>query len=115
MTTSHTSGSDPIDSPIRLPQVTPTIAETGVPKSGGPGPASGSLLEVKAEHDSQGGGGRVPEPGQSGPAGRFETAEEEKRRLERERQAGGSSNTNPGPGPENHGEDEDQLPPYKEF
>jgi hypothetical protein len=112
---SHTSGSDPIDSPVKFPQVTPTIAETGVPKLAGPdgpGPASGSLL---AEHGSQGSAGRIPEQGGSGPAPKFESAEEEKRRLERERQLGGNSNTNPAPGSEKHEEDVDELPPYKEF
>ena len=131
------SGSDPIDSPAKFPQVTPTVAETGVPKSAGPdgpGPASGSLLEVKAEHSSQGGPPgstskpyesaedekkrlareRALEQGPSTPAPKFETAEEEKRRLERERVAGGSS-TNPAPDSGKPDEEEDQLPPYKEF
>lgn len=109
-TISHTGGSDPIDSPAQLPQVTPTIAETGVPKSAGPdgpGPASGSLL-VKAEHVSQGG----PTPKT------YESAEDEKKRLEREereRLLAGSSNTNPAPGSGKVDEYEDELPPYKEF
>ena len=143
---SHTSGSDPIDHPAKLPQVTPTVAETGVPKSAGPdgpGPASGSLLEVKAGHDSRVGTpgqatGTTPKPyesaedekkrlareererilnqGPSTAAPKFETAEEEKKRLERERRENllvGGSGTNPAPGP--GGPEEDELPPYKEF
>lgn len=147
-TISPTSGSDPIDHPAKLPQVTPTVAETGVPKSAGPdgpGPASGSLLEVKAEHASHGGTpgqtiGTASKPYESaedekkrlaieererllnqGPststaAPKFETAEEEKKRLEREGRekllAGGA---NPTSGPGGPDENEDELPPYKEF
>ena len=145
---SHASGSDPIDHATKFPQVTPTVAETGVPKSAGPdgpGPASGSLLEVKAEHDSHGGTpgqttGPTSKPYESAedekkrlareererllnqgpstsiPAPKFETAEEEKKRLERERRekllAGGP---NPTSGPGGPDENEDELPPYKEF
>jgi hypothetical protein len=56
--------------------IIPTVAETGVPLSGGAGPASGSLRDIRAG---------------SGPAGavkasgtKYETAEEEKKRLQRE-------------------------------
>ena len=147
-TMSHTSGSDPIDHPAKLPQVTPTVAETGVPKSAGPdgpGPASGSLLEVKAEHDSHGGApgqttGTTSKPYESAedekkrlareererllnqgpststPAPKFETAEEEKKRLEREgREKLLASGANPTPGPGGPDGNEDELPPYKEF
>lgn len=147
-TISHTSGSDPLDHPVKFPQVTPTVAETGVPKSGGPdgpGPASGSLLEVKAGHDSHGSTpGQTPGtpskpyesaedekkrlareererllnqgPSTSTLAPKFETAEEEKKRLEREGRekllTGGASPTSGPGGPE---ENQDELPPYKEF
>ena len=116
--TPHTGGSDPIDAHVRLPQVTPTVAETGVPKVAGPdgpGPASGSLLDVKSEHDSQAGtpgntAGSTPKP--------YESAEDEKKRLEREEREkllATSSNTEPAPGSERPNENEDELPPYKEF
>ena len=61
-----------------MPSVTPTVAETGVPKVAGPdgpGPASGSLLDKKASS---------PPPMSALSLPRFESAEEEKRRLERE-------------------------------
>ena len=146
-TISHTSGSDPINTPTKLPEVTPTVAETGVPKSAGPdgpGPASGSLLEVKAEHDSHGSTPghttgttskpyesaedekkrlereereRVLKQGPSTPAPKFETAEEEKKRLEREEREKllAGDGTNPGSGSGGPGDNEDELPPYKEF
>jgi len=81
-----------------LPPITPTVAETGVPVTAGaegPGPASGSLRDIKAASASAGprsGGLPGNEPaapyGQSptsastgtGPQ-KFETAEEEKKRL----------------------------------
>lgn len=117
-TISHTSGSDPIDYPAKLPQVTPTVAETGVPKTAGPdgpGPASGSLLEAKADHGIPGGSpgnaiGSIPKP--------YESAEDEKRRLEREEREkllSSGSNTNPAPDSGKPDETEDELPPYKEF
>lgn len=147
-TISHTGGSDPIDPPAKLPQLTPTVAETGVPKTAGPdgpGPASGSLLEVKAGHDSHGSTpghtiGTTPKPYESaedekkrlereerervlkqGPSTqtpKFETAEEEKKRLEREgreRLLAGGSGTDNAPGSGGPEENEDELPPYKEF
>jgi len=147
-TISYPSGSDPLDPPAKLPQATPTVAETGVPKSAGPdgpGPASGSLLQVKAEHDSHGTPPghttgaiskpyesaedekkrlereereRVLEQGPSTPAPKFETAEEEKKRLEREEREkllAGAGNTGPASGSGKPDEDGDELPPYKEF
>jgi hypothetical protein len=76
--------SHPEESP--LAGMTPTVAETGVPVSAGdkgPGPASGSLAELRRE--------RFGETGQtvgSPPAAAYgvhhETAEEEKKRLQRE-------------------------------
>lgn len=59
---------------------TPTVAETGVPLSAGasgPGPVSGSLLDLK--HDAA--PGNVPPPAAEA-AQRFESAAEEKKRLE---------------------------------
>ena len=147
-TISHSSGSDPIDPPSKLPEVTPTVAETGVPKSAGPdgpGPASGSLLEVKAEHESHGSTpgntpGTTPKPYESAedekkrlereerervmkqvpstPAPKFETAEEEKKRLEREEREkllAGGNDTNPDSGSGEPDDNADELPPYKEF
>lgn len=83
------------------PGITPTVAETGVPVSGGPGPASGSLHDVRAASDnagprSEGQPGNFPASpafGQTGAAGGvagagavplFEGAEDEKKRLARD-------------------------------
>lgn len=134
-TISHISGSDPIDPPVKFPQVTPTVAETGVPKSAGPdgpGPASGSLLDANAPENLAGSSSktyesaeeekrrlereereRILRQGASTQAPKFETAEEEKRRLERERFLASNSNADPAPG--SGKPDEDELPPYKEF
>ena len=117
-TTPHTGGSDPIDTPAQLPQVTPTVAETGVPKSAGPdgpGPASGSLLEVKAEHESH---GNTPGHTTDATPKPYESAEEEKKRLqreERERLLAGASDVNPASDSGKLDENVDELPPYKEF
>ncbi|KAF9650497.1 hypothetical protein BDM02DRAFT_3112007 [Thelephora ganbajun] len=132
----------------KLPQVTPTVAETGVPKLAGPdgpGPASGSLLEVKAEHDSRGSTSgnttgttskpyesaedekkrlereeweRLLKQSSSTPVPKFETAEEEKKRFEREEREkflASGGDTNPTPGSGKPDENGDELPPYKEF
>ncbi|THV04882.1 hypothetical protein K435DRAFT_826688 [Dendrothele bispora CBS 962.96] len=76
-----------------LPAITPSVAETGVPISAGasgPGPASGSLHDVKAASPTasprSGGlpGNELPTPsfGQVASSGsKFESAEEEKKRL----------------------------------
>jgi len=147
-TVSHTSGSDPIDPPAKLPPVTPTVAETGVPKSAGPdgpGPASGSLLEIKAEHDSHGSTPghttdtapkphesaedekkrlereereRILKQGPSTPAPKFETAEEEKKRLEREEREkllASGSDADPSSGSGKPEESGEEPPPYKEL
>ncbi|EIW86656.1 hypothetical protein CONPUDRAFT_45222 [Coniophora puteana RWD-64-598 SS2] len=100
----------------KLPSSTPTIAETGVPVSAGsdgPGPASGSLHNVKAADPTAGprsGGlpGSTPPlsstfgqpPNSSGVS--HESAEDEKKRLEREERervlaAAGTSSSHPGP------------------
>jgi hypothetical protein len=133
----HASGSDPNGPPF--PE--PTIAETGVPKAAGPdgpGPSSGSLLEVKADQGSTPGNttGTTSQP--------HESAEDEKKRLERERRERISSQTSTtaAPKPETAEEEKkrlerqerenllatggdtgasgepdasDELPPYKEF
>lgn len=88
---------DPTNPGATLPGITPTVAETGVPVSAGdkgPGPASGSLHDIKAASPSAGpksGGlaGNVPSDvgfGQTLAAtpAKFESAEEEKKRLQRE-------------------------------
>ncbi|CAL1695407.1 unnamed protein product [Somion occarium] len=68
----------------KVPSVLPTVAETGVPKSAGPdgpGPASGSLLDIKSDRTPP-----TPVYGAAIPTSAvgYETAEEEKKRLERE-------------------------------
>lgn len=88
--------SDPV---VNLPAVTPTVAETGVPVSAGPsgpGPASGSLRDIKAASPNAGpqsgglsgneqGGDSFGSPAAIGAASSmYETAEEEKKRLQRE-------------------------------
>ncbi|KAI0673489.1 Eisosome component PIL1-domain-containing protein [Trametes maxima] len=87
---------DPTEPSLKVPTVTPTVAETGLPKSAGPdgpGPASGSLRDLKqpspvAASPSASGGPAVTTdvpPGYGGSAGpRLESAEDEKKRLERE-------------------------------
>lgn len=93
LTSSH-SGSDPSTSP-NFPEITPTVAETGIPVAAGPdgpGPASGSLHDIKRAADSAGprtfGLPATHSPtntyGQSAVgagANVYPTAEEEKRRL----------------------------------
>jgi hypothetical protein len=84
----------------------PTIAESGIPVSGGNGPASGRLRDL---HGTTGGDapGQSPAFGSAAaavtaatavaavdaptPKPAYETAEEEKRRLQREREAASSS------------------------
>ncbi|TBU34559.1 Eisosome component PIL1-domain-containing protein [Dichomitus squalens] len=92
---------------VKVPIVTPTVAETGVPQSAGPegpGPASGSLKDIKHSSPilSPISGTAVATADLSGYGGAAagvlqpESAEEEKRRLEREERerllrAGGSA------------------------
>ncbi|KAJ7837543.1 Eisosome component PIL1-domain-containing protein [Mycena olivaceomarginata] len=129
-----------------LPAELPTVAETGVPVSAGadgPGPASGSLRDIRAASDAAGprSGGQagnqpsVPAYGiaagsqkfesateekrrlQAGqPPTKYETAEEEKKRLEREERErllfGGSGPSGSGSGaPKGGPGGEDDLPP----
>jgi len=74
-----------------LPEITPTVAETGVPLSAGPsgpGPATGSLKNVRSGPQGSGTGeqGRTTSEDDlyASPRPQGETAEEEKKRLERE-------------------------------
>ncbi|KAJ7225454.1 Eisosome component PIL1-domain-containing protein [Mycena pura] len=91
----NVSGSSPVsgDSPVTSePSVLPTVAETGVPVfagAQGPGPASGSLYDIKAASDSAGprsgglpGNESAPLYGIATGAQKFESASEEKRRLQ---------------------------------
>ncbi|KAA1468226.1 hypothetical protein DENSPDRAFT_857164 [Dentipellis sp. KUC8613] len=96
---------DPAKPDTTVPSVTPTVAETGVPVSAGadgPGPSSGSLHDIKSPHApaaiaAYGSTKATPDsvptpiaeetrppPAIEGGAGHFESAEEEKKRLERE-------------------------------
>ncbi|KAF9481369.1 hypothetical protein BDN70DRAFT_930878 [Pholiota conissans] len=149
---SSVSGSTSTVSPT-VPAITPTVAETGIPVSAGPqgpGPASGSLHDIRKASDAAGprSEGLPASQSQTQPYGQphlsaeeekrrlaslysqqahmpepysapqpplhQETAEEEKKRLEREERekvlhAGGQDPNIP---PKNH-KDED-LPPYQE-
>ncbi|KAI3622433.1 sphingolipid long chain base-responsive protein pil1 [Moniliophthora roreri] len=100
-TTSNTSGNIPgasvsITSPVPvaapdptkpasvLPAITPTIAETGVPVSAGsdgPGPASGSLHDVKTTSPTGPQTGSLLAHASTQSAPKFESAEDEKKRL----------------------------------
>lgn len=112
-----------IGTEVKVPTVTPTVAETGVPVSGGPGgpgPSSGSLQDIRSssQESSQ---AAVQEGGSSsGPAKQYESAEEEKRRLEREErerllrsdtQSADPSATNRRDDP--NADDGETLPPYQ--
>ncbi|EKM61188.1 uncharacterized protein PHACADRAFT_168609 [Phanerochaete carnosa HHB-10118-sp] len=81
-TTSPIVAPNPTDPSIKVPSVTPTVAETGVPQTAGPdgpGPASGSLLDKRTSPPS------ATSPFASLPPPRSSaTAEDEKKRLERE-------------------------------
>jgi hypothetical protein len=84
------------DTEAKVPSVTPTVAETGIPVSGGtdgPGPSSGSLLDIRSSKSSlsrtpirkEGDPilhGDAPSTGTS--AHTYESAGDEKKRLERE-------------------------------
>ncbi|KAJ8084076.1 lipid-binding protein [Marasmius tenuissimus] len=80
---------DPTKPASALPPITPTIAETGIPVStgpDGPGPASGSLHDVRAAHSSS---HADPPPfaepssatGAAAAAPKWSSAEDEKQRL----------------------------------
>jgi hypothetical protein len=81
--------------PSKVPSITPTVAETGIPLASakGPGPASGSLKDLRKEHEdsfAQGSTPISPLPPNAIPppslvtSGGHESAEDEKKRLERE-------------------------------
>ncbi|KAI0778536.1 Eisosome component PIL1-domain-containing protein [Trametes elegans] len=81
---------DPTEPTVKVPTVTPTVAETGLPKSAGPdgpGPASGSLHDLKQPSPLSASASTatnaLPGYGSSAPA-QPESAAEEKQRLERE-------------------------------
>ncbi|PCH33799.1 hypothetical protein WOLCODRAFT_135329 [Wolfiporia cocos MD-104 SS10] len=129
---------NPTDPAVKIPSITPTVAETGVPKSAGsdgPGPASGSIHDLKqpspvatkdtvAGQDTEGPYGTGSLPRYVGPSGesssgaekpeKYESAEEEKKRLEREERerllaSGATTDNQQAPG------DDSELPPYQEF
>ncbi|KAG1757504.1 Eisosome component PIL1-domain-containing protein [Suillus lakei] len=136
---------DPL-SPVVIPAAAPTVAETGVPVSAGasgPGPASGSLRDIRRASDAAGprsGGlpGNSPfddlygQPHDTAAeeksrlereerqrvlaAGTPESAEEEKKRLEREERERvfASADTDSGHA-SSEVKDGDELPPYKDI
>jgi hypothetical protein len=83
---------DPINPGSKVPSMTPTVAETGMPVSassrGGPGPSSGSLKQLREEHAAAVSPVRAASSSSaSAPYGSpqaFASAEDEKKRLERE-------------------------------
>jgi len=88
--TPHTAtlaSADPNQPTVQIPTVTPTVAETGIPKSAGPegpGPSSGTLKDVRSPTNPN-----ESSPGYGVGAGiasgsLHESAEDEKRRLQRE-------------------------------
>lgn len=115
-----------VDGTEKVPAVTPTVAETGVPVSGGPsgpGPSSGSLHEIRSSSSglSQAASDVAIAPSPEGSStNRYESAEEEKRRLAREERerllhgerssAGSSDRQDDGPV-----DDGDTPPPYQEL
>jgi len=110
----------PVDTEVKVPTVTPTVAETGVPVSGGPGPSSGSLHNIRGSSSGStqpvSENTPVPEGSSStSPPQQYESASEEKRRLEREererilaREAGAS-------GSRKDEGNADDPPPYQEL
>ncbi|EIW64415.1 uncharacterized protein TRAVEDRAFT_139192 [Trametes versicolor FP-101664 SS1] len=89
---------NPSEPNVKVQTVTPTVAETGLPKSAGPdgpGPASGSLLDLKHPSPVAPVPVVAPNPaiatatpprliGDVGATATFESAEDEKKRLEHE-------------------------------
>ncbi|TFK30501.1 hypothetical protein FA15DRAFT_662467 [Coprinopsis marcescibilis] len=80
-----TDNSNPLSEGVAVPVITPTVAETGMPLGGHPGPAKGSLHDLKPTGSqssySEGTGLTPPMPVPSPAPAAFESAEEEKRRL----------------------------------
>lgn len=95
-------------SPVVIPAAAPTVAETGVPvpaSATGPGPASGSLRDIRRASDAAGprsGGlpGNSPSDDLYGQS--HETAAEEKSRLEREERERVSAAGTSGPATSEH-------------
>jgi hypothetical protein len=121
---SELSGS--VDGKEKEPAVTPTVAETGVPVSGGPsgpGPSSGSLHDIRSSSTglSQAASDVAAAPGTEGSStNTYESAEEEKKRLareERERLLRGekSSGESSDPRDDAPADDGDTPPPYQEL
>lgn len=119
---SELSGS--VDDKGKMPAVTPTVAETGIPVSGGPsgpGPSSGSLHEIRSSSSGLSQAASDVAPGPEGSsANRYESAEEEKKRLAREERerflhgekpSAGSSD----PRDDAPADDGDTPPPYQEL
>jgi hypothetical protein len=111
-----------VDSEAKVPAVTPTVAETGVPVSGGPGgpgPSSGSLLDIRSSSSglSQAASDVANTPVlEEGSTKRYESAEEEKQRLAREERErllhGDTPSSNP---PDEAPEDGETPPPYQDI
>jgi hypothetical protein len=111
----------PADTEAKVPSVTPTVAETGDPVSGGidgPGPLSGSLLDIRSSksrnpflHDDE------RSTGSSALA--YESAEDEKKRLEREERErllqGETEGDDNRPGDQSGPNRRETLPPYEEM
>lgn len=92
----------------------PTIAETGVPKSADPGPASGNIRDLKQPSPPfVPSTGLPPSDASTEKPEKWESSEDEKKRLEREERerilAAGRSDQ-----PDQQDGDED-LPPYQEL
>jgi len=113
--------SESVDGKAKVPAVTPTVAETGVPVSGGPGgpgPSSGSLHDIRSSSLAS---DVATAPGTEGSStNQYESAEEEKRRLareERERLLQGerSSAESADPRDDAPADDGDTPPPYQEL
>ena len=118
--------SESVDGKGKMPAVTPTVAETGVPVSGGPGgpgPSSGSLHEIRLSSSglSQAASDVAIAPGpERSSTNQYESAEDEKRRLAREERerllhgektpAGSSDPRDDAPADEG-----DTPPPYQEL
>lgn len=110
----------------KVPAVTPTVAETGVPVSGGPsgpGPSSGSLHEIRSSSSglSQAASDVAVAPGpERSSTNQYESAEEEKKRLareERERLLQGEKTSAESSDPRDDApaDDGDIPPPYQEL
>lgn len=105
---------NPADPSVQVPSFLPTIAETGVPKSADPGPASGNIRDLKQPSPPfVPSTGLPPSDASTEKPEKWESSEDEKKRLEREERerilAAGRSDQ-----PDQQDGDED-LPPYQEL